>query len=158
MAPWACLSAASAGPASTVQRTGTGYSPCAACSRCVMTLASGAGASPAFRRRFSMVYDALREGQVEPTAARALPTTAEPTDAIQVAGYAVYAVDSTPQPQLIHPDPSEKRPDAPSDSASSLGDTSRCSPRSTNSRPQQRNRPSVCRIVKVRPTHSPELI
>jgi hypothetical protein len=56
-------------------------------------------ASPAFRRRFSMVYDALREGQIDPTAARALLATAEPTDAIQVAGYAVYAVDSTPQPR-----------------------------------------------------------
>jgi hypothetical protein len=55
--------------------------------------------SPAFRRRFSMVYDALRQGRIDPTAARALLATAEPADAIQVAGYAVYAVDSTPQPR-----------------------------------------------------------
>jgi len=59
-------------------------------------------ASPAFRRRFSMVYDALRHGQVEPELARELLATAEPADAITVAGYAVYAIDST-----IHP-----RPDA----------------------------------------------
>jgi hypothetical protein len=59
-------------------------------------------ASPAFRRRFSMVYDALRHGQVDPELARELLATAEPADAITVAGYAVYAMDST-----IHP-----RPDA----------------------------------------------
>ena len=56
-------------------------------------------ASPAFRRRFSMVYDALRQGRIDPEAARALLATAEPADAIQVAGYAVYPVDSTPQPR-----------------------------------------------------------
>lgn len=56
-------------------------------------------ASPAFRRRFSMVYDALRQGQIDPEAARALLATAEPADAIQVAGYAVYPVDSTPHPR-----------------------------------------------------------
>jgi hypothetical protein len=59
-------------------------------------------ASPAFRRRFSMVYDALRHGQVDAELARQLLATAEPSDAIEVAGYAVYAQDST-----IHP-----RPDA----------------------------------------------
>lgn len=59
-------------------------------------------ASPAFRRRFSMVYDALRRGQIAPEAARELLATAEPADAITVAGYAVYAVDTT-----VHP-----RPDA----------------------------------------------
>lgn len=52
-------------------------------------------ASPAFRRRFSMVYDALRQGQVNPVAARELLAEAEPPDAITVADYAVYAVDST---------------------------------------------------------------
>ena len=59
-------------------------------------------ASPAFRRRFSMVYDALRNGQVAPEQARELLAMAEPADAIEVSGYAVYAMDST-----IHP-----RPDA----------------------------------------------
>jgi hypothetical protein len=53
--------------------------------------------SPAFRRRFSMVYDALRHGAVEPETARAWLAEAEPSDAIQVAGYAVYATDSTVQ-------------------------------------------------------------
>lgn len=56
-------------------------------------------ASPAFRRRFGMVYDALRHGQVAPELARELLATAEPTDAVTVAGYAVYAVDSTPHPR-----------------------------------------------------------
>src|SRR3972149_5908582 len=55
--------------------------------------------SPAFRRRFSMVYDALRHGQVAPAAARALLADVEPPDAIQVAGYAVYATDSTGHPR-----------------------------------------------------------
>ncbi len=59
-------------------------------------------ASPAFRRRFSMVYDALKQGQVDPADARELLAEAEPDDAILVAGYAVYATDST-----VHP-----RPDA----------------------------------------------
>jgi hypothetical protein len=56
-------------------------------------------ASPAFRRRFSMVYDALRHGLIDLEAARALLAAAEPADAIRVAGYAVYPVDSTPQPR-----------------------------------------------------------
>ena len=51
--------------------------------------------SPAFRRRFSMVYDALRHGQVDPVAARALLAAVEPDEALTVAGYAVYATDST---------------------------------------------------------------
>ena len=55
--------------------------------------------SPAFRRRFSMVYDALRHGQVDPAAARELLAEAEPPEAITVAGCAVYAVDSTVQPR-----------------------------------------------------------
>jgi hypothetical protein len=56
-------------------------------------------ASPAFRRRFSMVYDALRRGQIAPELARELLATAEPADAITVAGYAVYAVDTTVHPR-----------------------------------------------------------
>jgi len=59
-------------------------------------------ASPAFRRRFSMVYDALRQGQIDPAAARELLAEAEPAEAMTVAGYAVYATDGT-----VHP-----RPDA----------------------------------------------
>jgi hypothetical protein len=45
--------------------------------------------SPAFRRRFWMVYDALRHGQVDPELARQLLASAEPADALEVAGYAV---------------------------------------------------------------------
>jgi hypothetical protein len=45
--------------------------------------------SPAFRRRFGMVYDALRHGQVDPELARQLLASAEPADALEVAGYAV---------------------------------------------------------------------
>jgi hypothetical protein len=56
--------------------------------------------SPAFRRRFSMVYDALRHGQVDPELARQLLASAEPADALEVAGYAVYALDSTVHPRL----------------------------------------------------------
>jgi len=58
-------------------------------------------ASPAFRRRFASVYDALCQGQIDPDRARQLLTTAEPEDAIRVEGYAIYAADSTiaPRPQ-----------------------------------------------------------
>src|SRR3989304_6852375 len=56
-------------------------------------------ASPAFRRRFASVYDALCHGQIDHDLARELLTSAEPDDAIQVAGYAVYAVDSTIAPR-----------------------------------------------------------
>ena len=51
--------------------------------------------SPAFRRRFSMVYDALRKGQVEPELARQLLAEAEPSEALTIAGCAVYGVDTT---------------------------------------------------------------
>lgn len=54
--------------------------------------------SPAFRRRFSMVYDALRHGQVAPELARQLLASAEPEDALEVVGYGVYALDSTVHP------------------------------------------------------------
>lgn len=56
--------------------------------------------SPAFRRRFSMVYDALRHGQVDPELARQLLASAEPADALEVVGYAVYALDSTVHPRV----------------------------------------------------------
>jgi len=56
--------------------------------------------SPAFRRRFSMVYDALRHGQVAPDLARSLLAKAEPSEALTMEGCAVYGVDST-----IHPRP-----------------------------------------------------
>jgi hypothetical protein len=55
--------------------------------------------SPAFRRRFSMVYDALRHGQVDPELARQLLASAEPEDALEVVGYGVYALDSTVHPR-----------------------------------------------------------
>ena len=51
--------------------------------------------SPAFRRRFSMVYDALRKGQVDPELARQLLAEAEPPEALTIAGCAVYGVDTT---------------------------------------------------------------
>jgi hypothetical protein len=57
--------------------------------------------SPAFRRRFSMVYDALRKGEVDPDLARQLWAEAEPSEALTIAGCAVYGVDTTidPRPQ-----------------------------------------------------------
>lgn len=51
--------------------------------------------SPAFRRRFSMVYDALQHGQVDPELARQLLAEAEPAEALTIAECAVYGVDST---------------------------------------------------------------
>lgn len=58
-------------------------------------------ASPAFRRRFASVYDALSHGHIDRDLARELLALAEPTEALQVEGYAVYPVDSTIAP---HPD------------------------------------------------------
>jgi hypothetical protein len=51
--------------------------------------------SPAFRRRFSMVYDALQAGQVAPEQARQLLADAEPAEALTIAECAVYGLDST---------------------------------------------------------------
>lgn len=51
--------------------------------------------SPAFRRRWGMVHDALCHGQLEPARARALLAEAEPPDALTIAGCAVYGLDST---------------------------------------------------------------
>lgn len=59
--------------------------------------------SSAFRRKFSSVYDALRQGRMERQALREALHTAEPADAITVGGYAVYGLDST-----IHPRPDAK--------------------------------------------------
>src|SRR3989304_4103512 len=51
--------------------------------------------SPAFRRRFSMVYDALRKGQLDPERARQLLAEAEPAEALTLAGCGVYGMDTT---------------------------------------------------------------
>lgn len=59
--------------------------------------------SPAFQRRFSMVYDALRHGELPEEQARALLCEAEPPDAITIGGYALYATDSTPHPRRDAP-------------------------------------------------------
>jgi hypothetical protein len=55
--------------------------------------------SPLFRRRFASVYDALSEGKIDPTSLRYALVAAEPPDALTVAGYAVYAVDTTIAPR-----------------------------------------------------------
>ena len=51
--------------------------------------------SAIFRRRFASVYDALTEGKINPTVLRQALVQAEPADALRVAGYAVYALDTT---------------------------------------------------------------
>jgi hypothetical protein len=48
-----------------------------------------------FRRRFASVYDALTEGKINLALLRQALIAAEPTDALTVAGYAVYALDTT---------------------------------------------------------------
>jgi hypothetical protein len=55
--------------------------------------------SPLFRRRFASVYDALTEGKINPAALRHTLIAAEPADALTVAGYAVYVVDTTIAPR-----------------------------------------------------------
>ena len=51
--------------------------------------------SPAFRRRYSRVYDALQEGQLDPARARHWLAEAEPAAALTIAECAVYGLDST---------------------------------------------------------------
>jgi hypothetical protein len=51
--------------------------------------------SPLFRRRFASVDDALTEGKIDFAALRETFVGAEPADALTVAGYAVYALDTT---------------------------------------------------------------
>src|SRR5712692_535418 len=55
--------------------------------------------SPVFRRRFASIYDALANGQIDPAALRRTLIAAEPADAFTVAGYAVYALDTTISPR-----------------------------------------------------------
>jgi len=45
--------------------------------------------SPIFRRRFASVYDALTEGKINHATLRHALVTAEPAEALTVAGYAV---------------------------------------------------------------------
>jgi hypothetical protein len=51
--------------------------------------------SPVFRRRFASVYDALANGRIDSPALRKALVEAEPEDALSVAGYAVYVLDTT---------------------------------------------------------------
>lgn len=51
--------------------------------------------SPVFRRRFASVYDALRHGKMALADLRKALVAAEPDDAFTIAGYAVYALDTT---------------------------------------------------------------
>src|SRR5712692_7341080 len=55
--------------------------------------------SPLFRRRFASVYDALTNGKIDPAALRQALVAAEPAEALTVAGYAVYVVDTTIAPR-----------------------------------------------------------
>lgn len=55
--------------------------------------------SPLFRRRFASVYDALTEGKVDFARLRPVLVAAEPAEAVTVAGYAVYGMDTTIAPR-----------------------------------------------------------
>jgi hypothetical protein len=55
--------------------------------------------SPVFRRRFASVYDALDNGRIDPALLRQALVAAEPAEALTVAGYAVYALDTTIAPR-----------------------------------------------------------
>ncbi|MCX6027705.1 MAG: transposase, partial [Chloroflexi bacterium] len=54
---------------------------------------------PPFRRKFSMVYDVLEDGEVDVTALGKVLYEAQPADCATLAGYEVYAVDATPNPR-----------------------------------------------------------
>ena len=49
-----------------------------------------------FRRKFSVIYDVLSEGRLEPEPLHALLTAAQPVEAETMAGYEVYGLDATP--------------------------------------------------------------
>lgn len=59
----------------------------------------GLSLSSVFRRKFASVYDALRHGKLERAPLRQAAHDAEPSEAITVGGYAVYAQDSTITPR-----------------------------------------------------------
>ena len=54
---------------------------------------------PPFRRKFSMVYDVLEDGEIDVTELGQVLYEAQPADCETVAGYEVYAVDATPNPR-----------------------------------------------------------
>ena len=49
-----------------------------------------------FRRKFSSIYEVLREGRLEPQKLHRLLTAYQPEACEQIAGYEVYALDTTP--------------------------------------------------------------
>lgn len=49
-----------------------------------------------FRRKFSSIYDVLSEGRLEPERLHELLAEAQPAECDQIAGYEVYALDTTP--------------------------------------------------------------
>lgn len=49
-----------------------------------------------FRRKFGSIYDVLSEGRLEPELLHGLLSEAQPAESEQIAGYEVYALDTTP--------------------------------------------------------------
>lgn len=56
--------------------------------------------SPLFRRKFSSVYDALLEGEIEVEQLRNLLVACQPAESETIVGYEVYAVDATPNERM----------------------------------------------------------
>lgn len=56
-------------------------------------------AEPPFRRKFSMVYDVLADGEVDGAELGQVLYETQPADCETLAGYEVYAVDATPNPR-----------------------------------------------------------
>jgi len=54
---------------------------------------------PLFRRTFSSIYDVLEEAELDKEAWAKVLYEAQPTDSETIAGYEVYAVDTTPNPR-----------------------------------------------------------
>jgi hypothetical protein len=54
---------------------------------------------PLFRRDFSSVYDVLEEAELDKEVLAKVLYEAQPTDSETMAGYEVYAVDTTPNPR-----------------------------------------------------------
>ena len=74
--------------------------------------------SALFQRKFSSVYDVLREGEIDESKLRKTLYTNQPRDAGEIAGYAVYALDCTDEPHpkaetLADRTQSKKGKDAP---------------------------------------------
>ncbi len=66
--------------------------------------------SPAFRRKYTSIYETLSEGRCAWTALRTVLYQAVPSASATIAGYEVYALDVTPEPRPAAPTLKDRTP------------------------------------------------